>query len=181
MTIFIGETKPLLERYSNECLFCGVPLDGHRCVVEGCLAKHNTRYKDTEMCEWCHDKGIKENEEYDSRDQKISVNVCTICQKQYRTKTPGRSKYCSEECRLKGKTSYLQICEFCGIEYTDTFKTKFCSIECYTKSREVNNNVDTECLVCHKVFRSAKSFNRKYCSRECYNTVINCVKIDLVI
>lgn len=73
--------------------------------------------------------------------------VCEVCGKAY--KGVGRSKYCSEECRIEGKRTYKReymnqyrnsvegqifTCKCCGKEFTSSGKRKvYCSDECKAK------------------------------------------------
>lgn len=61
------------------------------------------------------------------------------------------------------------ICKECWRTYENARSgSKFCSKECYKKSRQTNKN--SICEVCGKEFHPTNP-EQKYCSRECYNKV----------
>ncbi len=109
--------------------------------------------------------------------EKITVR-CAWCGNEierhpYRLKRCGSNQFCCPEHRakwmstVKGKEHWLynheiRICPQCGkgFEESPSREKKFCSIECYAKSKKQRSN----CLICGKEVGRNGS---KYCSREC--------------
>ena len=80
--------------------------------------------------------------------------------------------YCSKECANKGAhTSVINICEFCGKEYTifNSFKDiqRFCSKDCYNAWKNANSK--KRHLVCPQCGKEFDTYHKKqvYCSRDC--------------
>lgn len=107
----------------------------------------------------------------------VTIN-CAECgtEKISRYKT---TKFCGDNCRRKynGKhRGHEQTCKQCG-QLFNKYKTQdYCSVECFSNSKNKQqkiNTFDKVCSICHKVFSTTKN-NKKYCSDDCsYQNVKN--------
>lgn len=89
---------------------------------------------------------------------------CLVCQKQFTIKSAGNI-YCSIQCKLK---THEQICNNCGIVFSNLAKRKFCSLSCSSKRvRKPNCNLH-KCQQCGEEYIS-KGYRKgiKYCSIKC--------------
>ena len=109
------------------------------------------------------------------------MKICENCGKEVIVE--GRTRFCSADCQrfffdkaytIKEigneqkirKRYYLNICVYCGNEYSAySKKGKYCSRDCMDKSL-YNNSYKKSCVFCEKDYVTA-SLNSKFCSRSC--------------
>ena len=115
---------------------------------------------------------------------------CLQCSKEFNS-YPSRQKigkglFCSKECLHKYHTKEC-VCGYCGKKYNVPISQrgdKYCSMECYTKSKEFeerkeklsksySKKIEIVCPECGKVFKVSpsrlKDNKGKFCSLECRN------------
>jgi hypothetical protein len=98
---------------------------------------------------------------------------------------PGQTRYCSKECQYKHLFAWRQaekkeqLCEHCGNKFMPKTrrKTRFCSIPCMYKARELSLKVTTKipvrnCDNCSSEYQPTRSF-QKYCGPKCRIMVMN--------
>ncbi|OEC84386.1 MULTISPECIES: hypothetical protein [Methanobacterium] len=122
--------------------------------------------------------------------------VCPICNKEFKVPQwkikKGEGICCSPVCAGIYKSNKLRetvVCKACGKNFTIPAHLnkgnrirKFCSHECYVKSKEEKYNIFKKCANCGKEFKVLKSkadrANYNYCSVKCrveaHKVVINC-------
>lgn len=71
----------------------------------------------------------------------------------------------------QAKNNPERACPICGKTLADKESTaKYCSRECWKKSRRTFHAKEKHCLICDtKFFTTSDNPNQKYCSRECAN------------
>lgn len=105
----------------------------------------------------------------------LETRTCTVCGKSFKARRWEKTKYCSPQCasqaRRKDKT---KICVGCG----KTFNArrhfgaqKYCSFECYVKSKGRKNHQDyceeRVCVICGNRFSVYKYDKSQTCSPSC--------------
>ena len=95
---------------------------------------------------------------------------CNVCNKDFTVNPYAKNiaKYCSYECSSKGRRNrYYTTCKQCGDKVMQTparCERKYCSKECYQKSKGVYK----VCLHCGEEFRVPKCYaKKKYCNKAC--------------
>jgi len=105
----------------------------------------------------------------DNAQNKKLKAACVHCGKEFvYYKSVSRGKFCSDDCRKAEKV--FRTCKLCGKEFR-AFKSitkKYCSPECYAKSREVQ--IARVCKTCGRTYTTEPSRNKIYCSKECTKT-----------
>lgn len=92
------------------------------------------------------------------------MKKCNHCGK---TLPKGRSKFCSDKCKLdlyKKTNRKIQKCEICGKELTGR-KRKFCSNECRMIAQGKLDETIKTCEVCGKLLTGNRT---AFCSNECF-------------
>jgi hypothetical protein len=73
----------------------------------------------------------------------------------------------------------IKTCPICKKEFeTDDFRRKYCTLDCYKKSKN-NKNIEKTCPVCNKNFKTRHD-EQIYCSHECAGEIRKIEKIKLV-
>lgn len=96
-----------------------------------------------------------------SKSHRTLQNVaCATCGKIF-LPVHKKDKYCSRKCAAEGHKKW-RICPVCWKEFNKKSNMKYCSQECYVKSR---TSLDIECPVCWKLFHP--NTWQRYCSNSC--------------
>lgn len=135
---WIGEGK-LEKRVLIECITCGKeftvrPSRGN--IARFCSRSCASKWRLKNIVFNYGDRTGKNNSNWKGG---LLERICEFCGKKFIEKNRGRnSKYCSEGCYGKAKTSFGTIilkCKWCGKEYKTNYarkeKSKFCSMKCY--------------------------------------------------
>lgn len=103
--------------------------------------------------------------------------ICKNCGKDHYA---GRanSKFCCDACRdkyNKKNRGHKQVCNYCGEEYRNYYKRKYCSFECSANQkkkerliRELSHllSLKSNCLYCGKEFIKT-THDKEYCTKNC--------------
>ena len=99
--------------------------------------------------------------------------ICEFCYQPFiakKTKTRAR-RFCSRNCASRRQGLPLISCPICGQTFKPTKdRGKYCSIECYHRSKKVNHPkiyMYDKCILCGKHYIPIRA-NQSYCSHECY-------------